>query len=120
MDIVEDTSPLQSNTRVYSSTRQDTLNGLFGKTVISDFDPQHQAFVDHDLNEEEDHPVILKEVLDRRFEQYLQSRLGSDEGGVLGQQNLLKETAKVLIEEEQEVISSNNTTDSDHHGSLEP
>ena len=84
------------------------ISGLFGKIdndVESEYSPQEQAFVDSfDSYARDAHPIIIKEVIDPRFEKYLRSRLAEDQ---------VQTESNILIEEEQEVKAhgSSNTTD---------
>lgn len=119
LDVIEE-SPRQE----HPPSSQDAISGLFGKRVISGFDPQNNAFLEHDIIESysKDHPIIIKEVMDPRIEKYLQSRLRLDKEEarvVEDTQEIESKKTKVLIEEEQEVIS-HNVTDNDQDSSVEP
>lgn len=129
LDVVQDheeTRPRRSPQEYASSpAKQDTVSGLFGKHVLSGYDPHQDAFVDHDVYEnysKDPHPVIIKEVIDPRFEQYLQSRFRMDagKGNIVDQrEQQLQRESKVSIEEEQEVVSY-NVTEIDRNSSFEP
>lgn len=85
---------------LHDPRNEEYISGLFGKT-------QKGSFLDHNTLERysaENRSIIIKEVIDPRFEQYLRNRLGMtselvEEGGYVPVEN------KVLIEEEQSVIS---------------
>mmetsp|Transcript_33208 Transcript_33208/g.61143 ORF Transcript_33208/g.61143 Transcript_33208/m.61143 type:complete len:472 (-) Transcript_33208:185-1600(-) len=115
----------QSSRQEYSPTKHDAIYGLFGKNQFVDgYDPHVNAFVNQGIMESDSkdiHPVILKEVLDRRFEQYLESRLGTEkEGERAHDEKELHRVSKVLIEEEQEIVSHNGTTEREQDSSVEP
>jgi len=123
LDIVEDSQPRSSSSQKYSppaSSHQDALSGPLRTRVVSGYDPEENAFVDHEIVEgysKGPHPIIIKEVFDPRFEQYLQSQFGTNKEGTLHHQEPQREPkSKVLIEEEQEVI---NVTDSEQDSSIE-
>ena len=79
LDVVDhhDSQPWSSS-RKHSSIEQDAISGLFGKHVGTGYDPQENAFVDQDIIESYSkgpHTIILKEVIDPWFEQYLQNSM---------------------------------------------
>lgn len=87
---------------LYDPRNEEYISGLFGK-----YEPttQNNSFKNTlETYSAENRPIIIKEVIDPRFEQYLRSRLGMnselvEEGTYVPGEN------KVLIEEEQAVIS---------------
>lgn len=84
----------QAPQHLHDPRNDEYISGLFGKS----------SFVDHDKIEkysaDSNRPIIIKEVIDPRFEHYLRSRLGMTP--VEGE---APRESKVLIEEEQAVIS---------------
>jgi len=119
LDVVEDSQDQRSSRA--APTEQGALSGMFEKRVISGYDPETNAFIDHDIFESyaKDHgPIIIKEVFDPRFEQYLKSHSMNKESDALDEPQLQRKS-KVLIEEEQEVIAY-DVTDGEQDSSFEP
>jgi len=130
----EDTRPRRRRSPQEYNRQDADVSGLFGKHVLSGYDPHQDAFVDHDIVESYHskdyhprHPVIIKDVVDPRFERYLRSRFRRTDtftkddtvGQQREQQHQLPRESKVSIEEEQEVVSY-NVTEIDWNSSLEP
>ena len=90
---------------LYDPRKNEYISGLFGDPTT-----QNGSIVDHNILERyssDNRPIIIKEVIDPRFEQYLRSRLGMDSSEVVvGEAEVAQRESKVLIEEEQAVITS--------------
>ena len=90
---------------LYDPRKDEYISGLFGDPTT-----QNGSIVDHNILERysaDNRPIIIKEVIDPRFEQYLRSRLGMDSSEVVvGEAEVAQRESKVLIEEEQAVITS--------------
>jgi putative Mg2+ transporter-C (MgtC) family protein len=97
--------PRQRPVHLYDPRKDEYISGLFGDPTT-----QNGSIVDHNILERYsavNRPIIIKEVIDPRFEQYLRSRLGMDSSEVVvGEAEVAQRESKVLIEEEQAVITS--------------
>lgn len=95
--------------RRHDPRNDEYISGLFGKS----------SFVDHDIIEkysaDSNRPIIIKEVIDPRFEHYLRSRLG-----MIPVEGEAPRESKVLIEEEQAVITETEQGPSSSTTSVEP
>ena len=90
--------------QLYDPRKDEYISGLFGNPTT-----HNGSIVDHNILERysaDNRPIIIKEIIDPRFEQYLRSRLGMNSSEVVvGEAESAQREPKVLIEEEQAVIS---------------
>lgn len=79
LDVVDsqDTQQEQTPQEVSPPANHDATFGLFGKCVVSDYDPHIQAFVDQEIAADL-HPIIMTEVIQPTLERYHHKRLASE------------------------------------------
>ena len=93
-----------------ASVERDDLSGLFSKSHGSSSgirSPEQDILARYYSGHP---PIIIKEIVDPRFEQYLRSQLGNNDGAINKES---PRASQPLIEEEQQVVSNCKNTEND-------